>query len=366
LAFVVDVVLGEGRYELLAPLMMLSLLIPLLDGVLGALEGYTLALLGDRITLDIRMALYRHVQRLSCRVLHTTPTGKIMERLRGDVGQIRNVLGGQLLGVIMQLLSAPVALVIMLLLSVKLTVMILLAIGLYVPMYKWFVRRMLRLQRLHRSKMDGLSSQVLERLGAAIVVKACGNERMEVRSFTFRSFLTERVCYHLGLLNASFWWSSSFVVQGARLAVLLVGSYLVVRGDLTYGAVMAVGAYTGRLLAPVTQSAQFLKQVQQAKISLRRISELMEGEPDAVDLAGARPESVQGDVVLENVCFHYEPGKPVLEDVSLHARPGQTIALIGHTGAGKSTIANLLYRFHEPQKGRISVDGHDIRALNTR
>ena len=120
------------------------------------------AFLGERMVLDIRLALYRRVQRLSCRFLHTTTTVKIMERLRGDVQQVQMLLGSQVLSLIVQLLCALVALVIMLVFSIKLTLMVLTAIVLYVANYKWFVRRIRTVQRRFRHKMDGLSGQAQE------------------------------------------------------------------------------------------------------------------------------------------------------------------------------------------------------------
>jgi ABC-type multidrug transport system fused ATPase/permease subunit len=366
LATVIDDVLGDGRFELLIPLMILGLLIPCINGVFQAVGDYMMALLGERIVLDIRMALYRRVQRLSCRYLHTTTTGKIMERLRGDVQQVQMLLGSQVLSVIVQMLCALVALVIMLVLSVKLTLMVLLAIGLYVVNYKWFVRRIRSVQRRYRHKMDGLSGQAHERLAGTIVVKAFGNERKEARRFARRNFMTERVLHRFRMLNVSYGLTSSAIAWGTQLTVLLVGTLLIIRGDLTLGAMIAIGAYTGRLLAPAVQLAELSNQVEQTKISLRRIFELMQAEPDAVVLKGKRLESIRGEVAFENVCFHYEQDKPVLKHVNLYVQPGETVALIGQTGCGKSTIVNLLYRFYDLKAGHLSIDGHEISSLDTR
>ena len=366
LAFVVDTVLGQGRFDLLGPVMVLALLIPFLDGLFRAGSEYMVALLGERVVLDIRVALYRRVQRLSCRFLHTTTTGKVMERLRGDVQQVQMLIGSQALNLAVQLICALVALVIMFAFSASLTVMVLLAVCLYVVNYKWFVRRIRSVQRRWRHKMDGLSGQAQERLAGTIVVKAFGNERAEARSFARCNFLTERVGHRFRVLATAYGLTSSGIAWGTQLAVLLAGTFMVIRGNLTYGAVMAVAAYTGRLLAPAIQLAELSNQIEQTKVSLRRIFELMQAEPDAVDRRGTRLPALTGEVAFENVCFQYEQDKPVLQHVNMYVQPGQTVALVGHTGCGKSTIANLLYRFYEPQAGHLTIDGHEISTLDTR
>jgi ABC-type multidrug transport system fused ATPase/permease subunit len=121
-----------------------------------------------------------------------------------------------------------------------------------------------------------------------------------------------------------------------------------------------------RLLQPAIQLAELSNQIQQAKVSMDRIFELMLAEPDAIGRPGKRLPRLSGEVAFQNVCFQYEPGKPVLKHLNLYVQPGQTVALVGHTGCGKSTIGNLLYRYYEPQAGHLEIDGHDISTLDTR
>jgi ABC-type multidrug transport system fused ATPase/permease subunit len=114
------------------------------------------------------------------------------------------------------------------------------------------------------------------------------------------------------------------------------------------------------------QLAELSNQLQQAKVSLDRIFDLMQAEPDSVNRPGIILPTLRGEVAFENVCFQYEPDKPVLQRLSLFVESGKTVALVGHTGCGKSTITNLLYRYYEPQAGHLSIDGHDISTLDTR
>lgn len=366
LAVVVDHVIGLGQYHWLPLLMVAMLTVPWLDGVLRIAGNHLVSLLGQRLALDVRLALYRKVHKLSCNYLNNTTTGALMERLRGDVDLVQNMMTQQVLNLVAQLVCAMAALVIITVLSWKLAVMIFAAIVLYVFNYKWFVRRIRSIQRRYRRKMDLLSGHAQERLAGSIIVKAYGNERIESRRFARSNFLAER-CYHrFRLYNIAYGLTSGAIAWSTYLMVLLTGTWFAIHGQMKYGAVLAVTAYTWWLLNPAIQLAELSNQIQQVKVALDRIFALMNAETDAVEIRGERPESLRGEVVFENVCFEYEANKPVLRHVNLHVRPGQTVALVGHTGCGKSTIVNLLYRFYEAQSGGVMIDGHDITTLDTR
>lgn len=366
MAAVVDKVFGQGRYELLGPIALVMLLLPFFDGVFRTISSYLVNLLGQRVELDIRYELYRRVQRLSCQFMQNTTTGSLMERLRGDVKQVQMIMTQQTLGLITQLLCALLAIGIIFVLSWKLALLIGCAICLYVLNYRWFVRRIRKVQRRWRRKMDMLSGHAQERLAAATVVKAYGNERIEAKRFARRNFLVERVYHRFRMLNVTYGTVSGIIAWATYLGVLLGGVYLVIRGEMTYGSVLAVTAYTWWLLNPAIQIAELSNQFQQVRVSLDRIFELMHAPADAIDKTGKRLPSLRGEVAFENVCFQYEPNKPVLQHVNLYVQPGQTVALVGHTGCGKSTIVSLLYRFYEPQAGHLTIDGHDITQFDTR
>ena len=238
--------------------------------------------------------------------------------------------------------------------------------SLFVVNYRWFVRRIRAVQRRHRSKMDRLSSLAQERLAGAIMVKTFGNGRRESRSFLRQNFTAERVFHRYKVLCVWYGVMSRMIVWSTYALVIVYGTILAVRGQITYGAVTAVTAFSFRLLHPVCMLAALSNQVQQAKISLDRIFALMRAEPDAIESTGLKPGELAGEVRFEQVCFSYEPEKPVLRDFSLHVKPGQTVALVGETGCGKSTIINLLYRYYDIGGGRLLIDGHDVRSLDTK
>ncbi len=366
IAFVIDKVIGQGRYDLLAPLMLIMFALPVLGGMARSVSDYMVTLIGQRLALDVRLSLYNAVHKLSCRYMHNTTTGALMERLRGDVQQVQNLMTQQVLNLTVQLVCAMFAVGIIFVLSWKLALVILSAVGLYVANYKWFVRRIRTVQRRYRRKMDLLSGHAQERLAGSMVVKAFGNERIESRRFARSNFLAERVYHRFRMYNVGYGLTSGVIAWTTYLVVLLGGTYFAIHGEMTYGSVIAVTAYTWWLLNPAIQLAELSNQIQQVKVALDRIFELMRAERDAVARPGRRLPELRGEVTFENLCFQYEQGKPVLRHVNMHIEPGQSVALVGHTGCGKSTIINLLYKFYEPQAGHLNIDGHEISDLDTR
>ena len=365
-AALIDVVVGQHRYDLLAPLMIFFASLPVLAAVCRFASSYTITQLSERLVLDIRLDLYCRVHRLSCRFLQNTATGKLMERLRGDVQQLQTLLSNQTPQLLVQVVTGLVMIVIMFVLSVKLTLLVLAALVLYVLNYKWFVRRIRHTQRRYRRKNDQLSAMAQERLAAAVVVKTYGTERLESRRFLRGNFVMERTYHQFRILSALYATVSRSITWGTYAAVILFGAYLAVRGDITYGAVTAVTAFSFRLLQPAAMLAELSNQIQQATVSLDRIFDLMNSEPDAIEARGRKLDRIEGRIDFSGVHFQYEPGKPVLHDFDLHVEPGQTVALVGQTGCGKSTIINLLYRYYDIQSGRLTVDGHDLASLDTR
>ncbi len=366
IARLIDHVIGKGRYDELAMLMLVLLAMPVCDAIFRTMANYSVTLVSQRVMLDLRFVLYRKVQKLSCRYMQNTTTGKLMERLRGDVAQLQSLLTHQVLGLTVQVLCALFAMVVMLTISFRLTGIVFASIVLFVANYKWFVRRIRAVQRRHRRKMDVLSGLAQERLAGTIVVKAFGAERRESREFGRHNFLAERCFHRFRMYNVGYALTSSSIAWLTYLAVMLTGTWMALHGKLTYGAVTVVGAYTWRLIHPAVQLSELSNQIEQGKVALSRIFELLRAEDDAVVRTGVRLTRIAGRVEFENVHFAYEPDKPVLRGVNLAVEPGMTVAFVGPTGCGKSTMINLLYRYYQPHSGRLLIDGQDLQTLDTR
>ena len=365
-AFLIDTVVRQNRYDLLVPLMLVFLMLPFGAAIFRFLSGYLMTLLGQRVVFDIRLDLYRRVHRLHCRFMQNTTTGKVMERLRGDVLQLQTLLTDQAPTVVVQVITGLIMLVIMFVISARLTGVVLGGLVLYIVNYKWMVPRIRKVQRRYRRKMDNLSGMAQERLAGAIVVKSFGRERDESRDFVRKNFAAERVFHRYRMLSLNYSIISSGITAVTYSLVILLGSLFAVWGDITFGALTAMIAFSFRLLVPAAMLAEMSSQIQQGRVALDRIFELMEAKSDVIDQPGTKLVDLRGQVNFENVCFEYEPGKPVLYNLNLSVKPGQTVALVGQTGCGKTTIANLLYRYYEVGSGRLLVDGQDVSDFDTR
>lgn len=361
---VVDDVLSRGEYHKLPILVIGLLCVPLLALGVRTTGDYVVGVLGQRLIFDLRLRLYRKIHRLSCNYLNNHTTGMLMERLRGDVTQIQSVVTNQTLSLITQAFYGLLAIFFMFWICWPIALIVISAMGLYALNYHFFVRRIRKVQRRFRRKMDLLSGLAQERLAGQMLVKSYGNERLESQQFLRENFKTERVHHRFRLYNGLYGACSSFFSSATQAVVLLAGAYLVIQGDLTFGLLLALHAYAANLLQPVVQLAELSNQLQQAGVALSRIFEQMQAETDSIEQPGIRLEQLKGEVAFENLGFEYEPGKPVLQNLNLHIQPGMSVALVGETGCGKSTITNLLYKFYHGQKGILRVDGHDIRELD--
>jgi len=364
-ARVVDEVIDKRRWSLLPVLMLLLMLIPVGAVLLRIGSEYAVGLTSQRFLFDLRLGLYRKVQQLSCRYMNTATTGQVLERLRGDVIQLKSVLNNQTLYLIVQVFYGLMALSIMAMISLPLTGIMVAAIVLYYLNYQWFVKRIRAVQRRYRRRMDLLSGRAQERMAGQIVVKSCGTERRESYDFLRQNFLTERTGHRFRMFNVTYGEAAAAITVGANLAVLLYGTRLVILGDLSFGMLLAAVAYAMQLLTPIAQLSELSNQLSQAWVSLGRIRQQMYAEPDVIaQPGGKRLDQLRGEVTFRNVKFSYEPGVPVLKGFNLPVQAGQTVALVGETGCGKSTITNLIYRFYDPDSGAVEVDGVELKDLD--
>jgi ABC-type multidrug transport system fused ATPase/permease subunit len=365
-AILIDTIVGQNRYDFLPALMIFFLILPFLSSIFTFVNGYVMTLFGERVIFDIRLDLYKHIQRLHCRYMHSTTTGKLMERLRGDVRQLQMLMAQQGLSLIVQVVTGLLMIFVMLYLSAKLTLVVLLGMGLYFVNYRWLVPRIRKMQRRYRRKLERLSGLAQERLSGTIVVKAFGRQRSETWEFAKKNFAAERVFHRFQNASVRYTNIAGMITWSTYGLVTVLGTLLVLRGEITYGIVAAFISFAMRLLQPAAMLAELSNQIQQGRVAMDRIFELMEAPPDVILQPGTRAETLQGAVEFRNVHFRYEADKPVLQDYTLSVRPGYTVALVGQTGCGKSTLVNLLYRYYDVNQGQLLVDGRDIREYDVR
>jgi ABC-type multidrug transport system fused ATPase/permease subunit len=365
--YIIDDIIVGGNWDVLEVLLAITIVLPIIAAGLRIAASFTNAYIGWGITTHMRKFTYGHMLKLPMRFYDEMGTGKIMSRIMSDVASVRSMVTSRMLGIVIDAISFWVALALCMSLNWKMGCMLFLLMPLYFFNYYGWRNPIKDSIRVWRKKMDQVSVGLQERLSGVQLVKAYGRERKEHRAFaeeTHESLdaamlsATHRAGYAAGM------WG----VSGLRNTVIFcLGCYYVIEGEMTYGGVMAFFSYSQRMFSPILNLSQIAIRFQSVMISVERVLEILEfpveikDKEDAVELP-----PIKGHIVFGNVHFEYKKGEPVLKGINLEVKPGQTVALVGHTGCGKTTLTSLLMRFYDVKEGSISIDGHDLRDVQLR
>jgi ATP-binding cassette subfamily B protein len=358
---------GVARQDV-SQLIVLSVMIVVasaLRGLCAFAQNYLGETAAQGGSYELRRALYAHVQQLSFSFHDQAQTGDLLTRSMSDVEQLKNFTGRGMLmlfNLLLLVIGVAVALVSM---NWKLALMSLVILPILYWRASWFSRSMRPMFRAIQDQVAVVSTLVQDNAAGARVVKAFGQEQREIERFDRenenlyqRYYTSTRLqSFNTPLLN--------FIANGATIVMLWVGGLLVIGNQLTIGELVAFYAYLLQIVGPVRQGGFLMSMASRAAASSERIVEVLDtpidvaSPPDAIEL-----ESIRGEVEFDHVSCEYHPGRAVLEDVSFHVEPGQTIALVGATGSGKTTVANLIPRFYDVSAGRVLIDGVDVRDVN--
>jgi ATP-binding cassette subfamily B protein/subfamily B ATP-binding cassette protein MsbA len=363
----ITLVVGQGdRKGLLAAVVLAEVGIFLLGTAAGMVYTFTSLREGQRMTYDLAADLFRHLQRMSL-LFHTRrQVGDLIARVTGDTWCLNTIVMDALIPSLQAVVTLVAMFVIMLQLQSTLTA---LALGV-LPFMIFVIRRLSRpirdRSREQRDLEGKLMATVEQTLSAIPAVQAFTREDLEHRRF--RRYADQTVGAYVRATVAGLWFelAAGLVTTLGTAAVMYVGGRLAIEGKLTPGTIIVFLSYLSSLYAPLDAMTHTVQTVLGASAEADRVMEVLEIEPEIRDRPGARPAVLDGVIEYDQVTFGYEPGTPVLADVSLTALPGQTLAIIGPTGAGKTTLVNLLLRFYDPWSGRITVGGTDLRDLQVR
>lgn len=328
------------------------------------LRSYITASMAQRVVRNLRNDLFAKLQTLPLRFLDERAHGELMSRLTNDVENINNVLSASATQLIASVLGIAGVLAVMLWVNIPLTIASLATLPLTIFVTQYIAPRTRRGFKEQQEDLGQLNGIIEETVAGQRVVKAYAQESAVLKTFSVANRQLRRSATRAQIL-ASFMGPLMNLVNNMSLAVVTAaGGWLALRGLATVGTVASFINYARRLSQPVNQIAQLFNTIQSALASAERIFELLDEEPEPADAPDARPlTAISGEVEFDRVCFSYQQGVPVLKEVSLHARPGQMIALVGPTGAGKTTVINLFTRFYEIDSGAIRIDGQDIRHI---
>ncbi len=333
---------------------------------------YLAGVLGERVQYDLRKNTFNHLQNLSLSYFDRTPVGWIMSRVTSDSERIAQLVTWGLLDITWGLLNIGTAVYFMLVINWQLALIVLMMIPILIVIATQFKKKILLQFRLVRKINSKITGAYNEQIAGVRVIKALNREVKSLDEFSELTSEMYNASYRAAWLSALFLPTVQFVSAIAIGAVAWYGGLQVPISGFTIGGIQAFIAYITFMMWPIQDLARVYAEMQHAIASAERVFSLIDSTPEVQDKPDAfDPGSIHGDISFENVDFFYEKETLVLENFSLKVRRGETIALVGPTGGGKSTIVNLVSRFYEPSKGRITIGGQDytdfsLHAIHSR
>lgn len=330
---------------------------------------YVMSLISNRILRDIRQELYEHIQTLSFSFFDRRPTGKILARITGDVNSLKEVLNNAVTTLIPDFLTVAGVVVIMFVKDWRLALATLSSVPLMI-MFVFGIERITHGRwQIHRKKSSNLNAYIHEDIAGIRVVQAFSAEN-ETRA-QFSELTKEHQSSFMDACRFAdmFWPSTHFSWGVGSIALYYVGIKLLGMPIVSVGLLVAFGTYAGMFWDPIMNLSNFINQLVTNITAAERVFEILDMEPDIVDEKDAKElPPIDGEVEFDNVSFSYDAGEEnevdVLADVSFKVENGETIALVGETGAGKTTIVNLISRFYDVTRGQIKIDGYDLKEVS--
>ena len=365
--WIIDQIFPQHDLALLARICAGLLGLYLLRALLQYIVDYWGHVLGVRMEYDMRQDLFDHIQKLSFRYFDKTKTGHIMSRLVNDLNEISELAHHGPEDLFIATVTLTGAFIIMMMLNWKLALLVFLPI----PAMIWFAvsknKEMQTTFRNVRLKVADINARVEDSISGVRVVKAFTNERYEKEKFERDNLNFRRSKQKSFRVMAQFFSGINLFSNLISLIVLFFFFYFIYRGELTLGVLVGFLLYVNMFLQPIRRISVLVETYQRGMAGFHRFVETLQIEPEIVDHKEARPAGrLKGEIVFDNVTFSYNRDKNILEDISLRIAPGETVALVGPSGAGKTTLCNLIPRFYDLQKGSIKIDGTDIRDFTQR
>ncbi|MCT6815103.1 MULTISPECIES: ABC transporter ATP-binding protein [Lysinibacillus] len=319
----------------------------------------------NKVLFDIRKEIYAHLQRLSLKYYANTRAGDVISRVINDVEQTKNFVMTGLMNVWLDLATIVIAVIIMLTMDIKLTLVALLAFPFYALSVKYFFGKLRDLTRKRSQALAGVQSYLHERVAGMSIIKSFTLEKHEQKLFDEANgeFLEKA-------LDQTKWNAKSFAVVNtitdvAPLLVIAYAGYEVINGTLSVGTMVAFIAYIERLYGPLRRLVSSSTTLTQSIASMDRMFDLMDEPYEVKNKVDARDlRSATGEVRFDHVSFQYEKeGVPILNNINFTINPGETVAFVGMSGGGKSTIISLIPRFYDATDGVVTIDGQDVRDV---
>lgn len=326
-----------------------------------------MAFVGTKIVADVRSELFRHLHRLTLNFYSNYSVGRLMSRLIGDVGVLLDFVTWSITGLFRSVFNLVGIVIIMLFLNWQLALVAFSVMPLMIILTNYWRDRVRQAYRATRQRLALINGFLNESITGIRVTKSFTREERNFQHFDDLNMSFFDANLQATRLAAIFFPGVDFIGSLATALVIGVGGWLVLDDALTAGTLVAFVLYVERFFDPIRELAQRYNTFQATMAASERLFELLDLQPDLVDLPDAQPlPQIRGEVEFRNVSFAYNrDGRTILNGINLHAMPGERIALVGETGAGKSTIIRLLSRFYDVTGGILTIDGHDVREVTS-
>jgi ATP-binding cassette, subfamily B, bacterial len=353
---------GTDKLAILKVAAIAALVIAIFGAICSYFEKSSTTTVGQWVMHDLRRTLYAHIQRLSLSFHDSSQTGDLISRVTSDIDSVQSFVTSGLLSVLIDLLTLIGMIAIMFYMNWQFTLIALsIAPVLFLVVFR-YTRLIRKSSREVRKKEGQIASTVQEVLSSIRVVKAFAREDYEQRRLEEESLESVEIALRARALKSRLSPLVEIIVGIGTSLVLWYGARMVLSGALAAGSLIVFISYLGKMYKPMQDLSKMTDTYAKASVAYERIQEVLQSEREVKDLPGARrAPQLKGDIEFDHVTFGYEPNQPILKDISFKIEAGTVAALVGPTGAGKSTIISLIPRFYDPDSGTVKIDGRDVR-----
>ena len=333
---------------------------------ISIIQNRNMASMSTRVTRRMKLDIFTAMQRLSLGFFNQNPTGRLINRVNYDADRINAFYIDGVPNLIINGLNFIGLTIFLFIMNWKLTLIVFLPVPLIVCIFKFMLPKLWRMYTKQWRSSSSLNSMLGDSLNGIRVVKAFAKEAEETNRFYSYSQRLYEANLKVNMVSLTIVPMVGLLIGISSQAIWGVGGISVMGGDMTYGEFTTYLGYIGMIFGPLQFFTNFTNMLTDTINSAERMFEVLDANPDIMDAPDAvELETLKGDITFQNVCFHYNPNRPILKDVNIKIHAGDNIGLVGHTGSGKSTIANLITRMYDTISGTIYLDGIDIRKIKT-